>query len=53
MPNLYHVFVEVCSIYFFSTDKSSQSLEMPLEDIDPVNQPQMHGGSTKVDSYIP
>nr|AAU04626.1 CENP-C1 [Saccharum officinarum]AAU04628.1 CENP-C1 [Saccharum officinarum]AWY10676.1 putative expressed centromere protein c [Saccharum hybrid cultivar SP80-3280]AWY10701.1 putative expressed centromere protein c [Saccharum hybrid cultivar SP80-3280] len=28
-------------------DKSSQSLEMPLEDIDPVNQPQMHGGSTK------
>nr|AWY10718.1 centromere protein c/hypothetical protein fusion [Saccharum hybrid cultivar SP80-3280]AWY10727.1 centromere protein c/hypothetical protein fusion [Saccharum hybrid cultivar SP80-3280] len=28
-------------------DKSSQSLEMPLEDINPVNQPQMHGGSTK------
>ncbi|KAL5655859.1 hypothetical protein ACJX0J_035178, partial [Zea mays] len=28
-------------------DKSSQSLEMPLEDIDPLYRPQMHGGSTK------
>ncbi|ONL93475.1 centromere protein C [Zea mays] len=42
-----HVFVEVCSIYFFSTDKSSQLLEMPQEDINPLNQAQMHGGSTK------
>ncbi|ONM40473.1 centromere protein C 1 [Zea mays] len=41
------MFVEVCSIYFFSTDKSSQLLEMPQEDINPLNQAQMHGGSTK------
>ncbi|PWZ31384.1 hypothetical protein Zm00014a_011621 [Zea mays] len=28
-------------------DKSSQLLEMPQEDINPLNQAQMHGGSTK------
>ena len=45
-------FVEICSINFSSTDKSSHPSEIPLEDIDQANQSQMHGGNNKVDSYV-
>lgn len=45
-------FVKVLSIDFSFTDKSSHPSEIPLEDIDPVNQSQMHDGNSKVDSFL-
>ena len=45
-------FVEICSINFSSTDKSSHPSEIPLEDIDQANQSQVHGGNNKVVSYV-
>jgi len=40
-------FVEICSINFSSTDKSSHPSEIPLEDVDQANQSQVHGGNNK------